>query len=103
VPAGKPQDNPDNTQQIRKLTLPDGSRVGLRGLDAVLCEVAGLKLTDTAAIKSALLQKIKAINYVAEAAEGEYQTALFTEYRHKFGSGAGNEDVTIVTIKLPGG
>jgi hypothetical protein len=77
------RDTPGRT--IRKLTLPDGFRVGIVNLDNILQEVADMKLTDTQAIKQELLEKVQACNYVASGAENEYAAALLQEYRRKFG------------------
>jgi hypothetical protein len=45
----------DTARKIKKLTLPDGFRVGISNLDNILKEVADLKLTDTQSIKKELL------------------------------------------------
>ena len=70
---------------IKKITLPDGFRVGIKNLDNILKEVAELKLTDTQAIQKELLERVKAQNYVARGAESEYALALFQEYQKKYG------------------
>jgi hypothetical protein len=80
----KPRYNADATRKIKKLTLPDGFRVGILNLDNILKEVTDLKLTDTNTIKVELLKRVKAYNYVPEDAEYEYSTALFREYHRKF-------------------
>lgn len=69
---------------IKKLTLPDGFRVGIINLDIVLKEVAELNLIDVEAIKKELLERVKLKNYVAYCAENEYSTALLREYRRQF-------------------
>ena len=82
----------DSTAKIvKKLTLPDGSRVGILNLDSILKEVADLKLMDTHEIKAEILQRVKECNYVPSSAENEYGVALFQEYQRKFGGpGAAN-------------
>ena len=70
---------------VKKLTLPDGFRVGISNLDNILKEVADLKLTDTRTIETELLNRVKTCNYVATSAENEYATALFQEYNRKWG------------------
>ena len=50
----QPRNNANTTRTIKKLTLPDGFRVGISNLDIILKEVADLKLTDIQAIKSEL-------------------------------------------------
>jgi hypothetical protein len=72
-------------RMIKKLTLPDGSQVGIMNLENILKEVAGLKLVDDNAIKKQLLKKVKIYNYVAPAAEADYSKALLGEYNKLFG------------------
>ncbi|MFC1893281.1 hypothetical protein ACFLYR_04495 [Chloroflexota bacterium] len=84
----KPRYDADATRKIKKLTLPDGFRVGISNLDNILKEVADLKLTDTNTIKTELLERVKTCNYVASSAEYEYSTALYREYQRKFEPGA---------------
>ncbi len=69
---------------IKKITLPDGFRVGIKHLDKILNEVAGLKLTEKEAIKEALLEGVKKFNYVASKVEREYADVMYEEYRRKF-------------------
>ena len=78
----------DTTRKIKKLTLPDGFRVGISNLDNILKEVADLKLTDRNTIKMELLERVKTYNYVPSSAEREYSTALYWEYQRKFEPGA---------------
>jgi len=78
--------DPDAAKTVRKLTLPDGFRVGIKNLDNILTEVEALKLNDDKSVKSELLQRVKSCNYVASVAEDEYTVALFHEYRRKFGA-----------------
>ena len=74
-----------NITPPRKITLPDGFRVGIVNLDVILKEVVDLELTDAEAIKAELLARVKDSNYVAREAESEYSAALFEEYRIKIG------------------
>ena len=78
---------------IKKLRLPDGLSVGIKNLDGVLSEVAGLGLTDINSLKEALLAGVKAANYIPSGAEREYASALLREYRRKFegDEGAGSD------------
>jgi hypothetical protein len=85
VPEEKPRSDADAARTIKKLTLPDGFRVGISNLDIILKEVADLKLTDANAIKMELLARVKSCNYVASGAENEYSIALFKEYQRKWG------------------
>ncbi len=75
----------DHTTPSRKITLPDGFRVGISNLDAIIKDVVALDLTDAEVIKAELLARVKKRNYVARTAEGEYLAALFQEYRFKTG------------------
>ena len=50
-------------------------------LDTIIREVAELKLTDTEALKTELLERVKARNYVPSGAEYDYSVALLREYR----------------------
>ena len=81
----KPSDDEDAVRTVKKLTLPDGFRVGISNLDNILKEVADLKLTDAKTIEIELLKRVKTCNYVAPSAENEYATALFQEYNRKWG------------------
>jgi hypothetical protein len=80
----EPRYDEDATRKIKKLTLPDGFRVGISNLDDILKEVVELKLTDTNTIKMELLERVKACNYVPAGAEYEYSAALYREYQRKF-------------------
>ena len=77
--------DPNAVRAIKKLTLVDGSRVGIANLDIILREVAELQLIDTNAVKTELLERVKKYNYVASVAAGDYATALFREYEIKLG------------------
>lgn len=68
----------------KQLTLPDGFQIGIINLDAILREVAEMKLTDTETIKKELIERVKAYNYVASGAEYDYSTTLLREYKRQF-------------------
>ena len=72
-------------RMVKKLTLGDGSQVGIVNVESILKEVADLKLSDNEAIKKELLKRVKIYNYVAPAAETDYSKALFGEYNKLFG------------------
>ena len=72
-------------RMIKKLTLLDGSQVGILNLESILKEVANLKLADDSAIKKELLQRVKIYNYVPPAADNEYSEALLKEYKQQYG------------------
>ncbi|MCJ7670281.1 MAG: hypothetical protein MUO61_07205 [Dehalococcoidia bacterium] len=73
------------TRMIKKLTMPNGSQVGIVNLESILKEVADLKLADNEAIKKDLLRRVKIYNYVAPSAEADYSKALLNEYEKLFG------------------
>jgi hypothetical protein len=98
VPDEKPRSDTDTAKTIKKLTLSDGFRVGIMNLDNILKEVADLKLTDTNAIKTELLERVKSCNYVASSAESEYAIALFKEYQRKWGKTEVDKDGVILEI-----
>jgi len=81
----KPGSSDSSPKVVKKLTLPDGFRVGILNLDNILKEVADLKLTDTQSIKKELIDRAKECNYVPSSAASEYATALFQEYHRRFG------------------
>jgi hypothetical protein len=70
---------------IKRITLPDGSKVGIMDLDEIIKEVVDLKLAGNDQIKAELLRRVKSRNYVAPSAEEEYSTALLLEYQVKLG------------------
>jgi len=69
---------------IKKITLPDGFKVGIKNLDGILEEVGILKLINMKAIKTGLVERAKVYNYIAPTAENEYAVALYREYQKKF-------------------
>lgn len=73
------------TRMIKKLTMPNGSQVGIVNLESIFKEVADLKLADNEAIKKELLRRVKIYNYVAPSAEADYSKALLNEYEKLFG------------------
>jgi hypothetical protein len=70
-------------KSIRILTFPNGVKTGIIGLDDIMKEVVGLGFTDAPTIKSELLQRVKADNYVEPRVEGEYKEVLFKEYEDR--------------------
>ncbi len=100
----KPRGADSSARTAKKLTLPDGFRVGIVNLDNILKDVADLKLTDTQTIKTEILKRVKTCNYVPSSAENEYSAALFQEYQRKWGkSEAVKDGDKIKTSKPPGG
>jgi hypothetical protein len=71
-------------RMVKKLTLPNGSQVGISNLENILKEVADLKLPDNKAIKEELLKRVKIYNYVAPAADDDYSEALLKAYKRQY-------------------
>ncbi len=86
MPEKKPRPDAAPAMSIKKMTLLDGSRVGIMNLENILKEVAELKLTDAQAIRAELLKRVKVYNYVPPGAENEYSAALYQEYQRKTGA-----------------
>jgi small redox-active disulfide protein 2 len=72
---------PDVTQ----IQLRGGLKVGLTGLAAALEEAKGLQGHSEEEIAQALLARLRAQNYIPQAAEPEYQKALLREYKKFLG------------------
>jgi hypothetical protein len=73
-------------RMVKKLTLGNGSEVGIVNVESILKEVADLKLSDNEAIKKELLGRVKIYNYVSPAAETDYSKALLKEYKQQYGN-----------------
>ena len=71
-------------RMMKKLTLVDGSQVGIVNLENIVKEVANLKLIDNNAIKKELLKRVKIHNYVAPSVDNEYSEALLEEYKRQY-------------------
>jgi len=71
-------------RMVRKITLRDGSQVGIANLENILKEVADLKLADDEAIQRELLKRVKIYNYVAPKAEADYSKVLLKEYKRQY-------------------
>lgn len=80
----EPAKKASKSGNIRKLTLPDGLKVGIINLGDILDEVARLGLTDPEVIKAELLARVKACNYIPSGAEKAYASALLEEYLNKY-------------------
>ena len=86
-------EKPNPEIPVKKLIFPGGFEVGINNLDNILNEVADLGLTDAAAVKRELLERVKIENYVAQGAEKEYSTALLDAYRRKFSTAGDLKDI----------
>lgn len=69
---------------VKKLPLPDGSRVGIVNLDIILNEVKEMKLADPDAIRAELLRRSEFQNYIPSGAKTDYAAALYREYQFKY-------------------
>ena len=100
----KLQDNIDNNfNVIKKITLPDGFRVGIKNLDNILKDVAALGLNDARDIKTELLERVKFCNYVAASAEKEYAIALYHEFQRVKGNTHSSQVIDKPDINKPHG
>lgn len=73
-------------RMVNKLTMPDGSQVGISYMEEVLKEVADLKMVDDETIKKELLKRVIIYNYVVPCAEADYSKALLKEYKQQYGN-----------------
>jgi len=69
----------DALWRIRKLNV-NGVMTGITGLDESIAAVAGENLSGNAAIRSALMKRIQACNYIPPAVGDAYADALLAEY-----------------------
>ena len=70
-------------RMVKKLTLADGSQVGVLNLEDSFREVAELKISNDEVLKKELLKRVKIYNYVAPAADNDYLEALLREYEQQ--------------------
>jgi small redox-active disulfide protein 2 len=71
--------------EITRIQLRGGLKVGLTGLAEALEEVKTLKGRPEEEIAQALLSRLRAQNYIPATAEPEYQKALLREYKKFLG------------------
>lgn len=70
----------DALWRIRKINVR-GVMTGINRLDESIAAVRAMNLGHDDAIKTALLEKVRAGNYIPPAVEGAYAEALLEEYR----------------------
>lgn len=72
-------------EALRRIRQVDvgGIRVGLAMLEDIIDEVQELHLSTKDAIAEELLKRIKVYNYVPQAVETAYRSALIREYEKK--------------------
>ena len=68
------------TSKVKKLKIGN-SLVGLSHLDSIIEEISGMEFHDDREIKQELLTRIKVYNYVSAGSEGDYEKALWNEYK----------------------
>ncbi len=70
----------DALWRIRKIPV-NGIPTGINRLDESITAVRDLGLADDSAIRAALLERVRAANYIPPAVEEAYAAALLEEYR----------------------
>jgi hypothetical protein len=70
----------DALWRVKKIDVR-GVMTGINRLDECIAAVRAMDLPNEGAIKAALLEKVRAGNYIPPAAEDAYAEALLQEYR----------------------
>ena len=70
----------DALRRIRQVKI-NGIMTGITMLDESIAQVRTQGLTSDAAIREALLKRVKVYNYIPPAVENHYADALVEEYR----------------------
>ena len=78
-----------------------GSAIGIAGLKTILQEVASLGIDGEERLKTELLRRVKARNYVPASVETGYAEALLREYRRFIGQEVVEESRSL-TIRILG-
>ena len=78
----------DALWRIRQIRV-NGVMTGLNGLDESIAAVRAMNLESERAIREALLEKVRAANYIPPPVEEAYAAALMDEYRKNSGKGCG--------------
>ena len=76
----------DALWRIKKINV-NGVMTGISRLDESIAAVRAMNLSDEKAIRTALLEKVRAANYFPPAVEDAYAKALMEEYRKDSGKG----------------
>jgi hypothetical protein len=74
----------DALWRIRKIAV-NGTPTGINRLDESIAAVRAMGLSGDDAIRTALLETVRASNYIPPAVEGAYADALLEEYRNNSG------------------
>jgi hypothetical protein len=69
----------DALWRIRKIAV-NGTPTGINRLDESIAAVRAMDLTGDDAIRTALMERVRASNYIPPAVEGAYADALLEEY-----------------------
>jgi hypothetical protein len=67
---------------LRKLTFPDGSQVGIIGLDTVMEDLYRQGKSADGTIGSEMIERLKKQNYLAPSALPTYETIFLSEYKY---------------------
>lgn len=78
----------DALWRIRKIEV-NGVMTGITCLDESIEAVRAMNLAGESAIRDALLEKVRAANYIPAAAADAYAAALMEEYRKPAGNRCG--------------
>jgi hypothetical protein len=78
----------DALWQVRKVKI-NGVPTGINRLDESIAAVRAMDLGSDEAIRTALLEKVRASNYIPPAVKGAYADALLEEYRNAAGRRCG--------------
>ena len=78
----------DALWRIRKIRV-NGVMTGINGLDESIAAVRALNLPGEQAIRAALLEKVRAGNFIPPAVEDAYAAALMEEYQKAPGTRCG--------------
>ncbi len=78
----------DALWRIRKIPV-NGIMTGINGLEESIAAVRSMNPGNEEAIRAALLEKVRANNYIPAAVEEAYAAALMEEYRKGSGNPCG--------------
>ncbi len=93
----------EHTEPIISYITVAGNRIGLRGLDKALSNVASRNLDNETDLKRALVQEVRnRKNYIAPAAEEKYEKVLLREYKRFLGQPVEEEATDGLTIRILG-
>lgn len=80
------------TPRIRMLTFPDGSQIGVTGLDDIFEDVYGERKAPDTETATEIVDRLSVKNYIAPTARKRYEDLLLKEYRKFYQSTITEED-----------